>query len=169
MSSPFVGQLMLVPYTFAPAGWMFCQGQLIAISQNDTLFNLIGTTYGGDGQTTFGLPDLQGRTPIHMGPGYVLGQPGGSESVTLTTAQMPAHTHPATATSNAQTAQTPQGNVLATATFNLDYSSATLGPNTAMSAKSMDTQGGSQPHENRQPYLVMNWIISMFGIYPSQG
>src|ERR1700751_3224332 len=113
MSQPYVGEIRMFAGNFAPAGWMFCNGQLLPISEYETLFNLIGTTYGGDGQSTFGLPDLRGRIPIHMGSGFVQSQTGGAETVTLTTSQMPAHPHPVSATANSNTASLPGGNFLA--------------------------------------------------------
>lgn len=166
MSQPYVGALMLVPYTFAPAGWAFCQGQLVPISEFETLFNLLGTTYGGDGQNTFALPDLRGRVPMHQGSGNAMGESGGAETVTLTTSTLPAHSHSAMATNTAQNAQTPANNVLAQGTTQM-YSSAGT-PSVPMNGASLQAVGGSQPHENRQPYLTLNWIIALFGIYPSQ-
>jgi microcystin-dependent protein len=167
MAQPFVGQMLLVPYNFAPVGWALCQGQLLPIDQYDVLFALIGTTYGGDGQTTFALPDLQGRVPLHAGNGYVLGQKGGVEQVTLTLNQLPAHNHFAIGSSNQQTAQSPNSNVLAKGT-QMYVTPQVSSPNTAMSAQSLTPAGGSQPHDNLQPYLTMNWIIALFGIFPTQ-
>lgn len=158
--------------TFAPAGWAFCNGALMPISENDALFTLIGTTYGGDGQETFGLPDLQGRMPIHAGQGpgisqtYQLGEKAGVESVTLTTQQIPIHTHALVGSSATATSQAPTGGVLATAQsqvyFNFPDAPAT------MAATSIGIAGGSQPHENMQPFLVISFIISLFGIFPTQ-
>ncbi|MGH9666665.1 MAG: phage tail protein [Bryobacteraceae bacterium] len=165
-SSPYVGMLLLVPYNFAPASWMFCAGQSLAISENDTLFNLIGTTFGGDGQSTFNLPDLRGRTPVHQGPGYVIGQRGGVENVTLTGNQLPSHTHSVSASSGAQNSSVPSNNVLASGPLTYVPNGQTNG---AMAPASIASNGGSQPHANLQPYLTLNWIISLFGIYPSQG
>jgi microcystin-dependent protein len=172
MSQPYVGELMLVPYNFAPVGWMFCQGQLLPISEYDTLFNLIGTTFGGDGQSTFALPDLRGRTAIAFGPSksgtnYQIGQTGGVETVTLNGNQMPLHNHQAACSNNAQNSANAAGSVLATAAAGVNMYSPTA-PSTPMGA-SISTFGGNQPHENRQPYLTLNWCISLFGIYPSQG
>jgi microcystin-dependent protein len=156
---------------FAPAGWMFCDGSTLPISEYDTLFNLIGTTYGGDGQTTFDLPDLRGRVPLHWGTGsagttYQIGEQAGVESVTLITQQIPQHNHQLMAT-NAQGAQTnPGGNLLANSqgTFQPYIQE---GPDGNLNQNSLQPDGGSQPHENRQPLLCINFIISLFGIFPS--
>jgi microcystin-dependent protein len=155
---------------FAPAGWAFCDGSLQQISEYETLFNLIGTTYGGDGQQTFALPDLRGRLPIHMGQGgglsnYVIGQAGGTENVTLTTNQIPAHNHLMLVSGTAASASSPQGNSLANATPNLYLRDA---PSATMNNNSISSAGGSQPHDNMMPYLCVSFIISLFGIYPSQ-
>jgi microcystin-dependent protein len=152
---------------FAPAGWMFCDGQLLPISENETLFQLIGTTYGGDGQSTFALPNLQSRIPIHQGSGFILSETGGVESVTLTVNQIPSHSHPVLASTSFATAATPSGNVLAqpgvagVLTFFPAPGAQPLAPGT------VSPVGGSQPHSNFQPYLCVNFIISMFGIFPS--
>lgn len=154
---------------FPPMGWAFCDGQMMAISENDTLFNLIGTTYGGDGVTTFGLPDLRGRVPLHNSSTYVLGEKGGQESVILTTNQIPNHTHQALAASTGQVLS-PAGAILASAqsaqTGVRIYS--TLASTNALHAGSIDPQGGSQPHDNIQPSLAINFIISLYGVYPQQ-
>ena len=151
---------------FAPAGWAFCNGALLPISENETLFNLIGTTYGGDGQSTFALPDLQSRIPLHMGPSFVLAQTGGAESVTLTTQQVPAHAHPlVVSTNNASTANA-QGNVLAQTPSYTPY--IVDSPSVTLNAVSVGNTGGSQPHNNLQPFLCITFIISLFGIFPSQ-
>jgi microcystin-dependent protein len=150
---------------FAPAGWMLCEGQLLPISENETLFNLIGTTYGGDGQNTFALPDLRGRIPVHQGSGVILAETGGAEQVTLTANQIPIHSHPLRASTSIASQAGPGGNVPAqTSTFDLYQSSAAT---TAMAASSIGSVGGSQPHTNLQPYLCINYIISLFGIFPS--
>jgi microcystin-dependent protein len=152
--------------SFAPAGWMFCSGQLLPISENETLFQLIGTTYGGDGQSTFALPDLQSRVPLHMGNSYILAEAAGVESVTLTTQQIPIHTHALIgATGNAAQAN-PANNFLASSTIVKPYAVET--PDTAMAATNIQPVGGSQPHGNIQPYLAISFIISLFGIFPSQ-
>ena len=171
MAQPFVGEIRMFGGNFAPAGWMFCQGQLLPISQNETLFNLIGTTYGGDGQSTFALPDLQGRAPMHNGTGsdgitYQLGEKAGVETVTLTTNQIPAHSHAFLGSSNAATLTGPGGTVVGTSA-QVQY----LTINTAvvaMNNQAISPVGGSQPHENMQPYLVLTFIISLFGLFPHQ-
>jgi microcystin-dependent protein len=153
---------------FAPAGWMFCEGQLLPISEYETLFNLIGTTYGGDGQSTFALPDLRGRLPIHFGNGFTLAESGGVEEVTLTVQQIPAHTHPMPGSSGAATTADPTNNILATAPLATTFPYGTDAPLTALSPKAVGPTGGSQPHSNFQPYLCVDFIISLFGIFPSQ-
>jgi microcystin-dependent protein len=145
---------------------MFCEGQLLPISENETLFNLIGTTYGGDGQSTFALPDLRGRIPIHFGGGFTLAETGGVESVTLTVSQIPAHSHPLLGTTSLANQTNPQGNVYAQSLTVSFYNSAA--PNAAMGAPALTSTGGSQPHDNFQPYLCVDFIISLFGIFPSQ-
>lgn len=150
---------------FAPAGWQFCEGQLLPISENETLFQLIGTTYGGDGQSTFGLPDLRGRLPIHQGNGFILAETGGAEEITLTVSQIPAHSHALLASQAPGSIHAPNGKVLADSPRVKIYREGY--PNTAMNATSVSPVGGSQPHTNFQPYLCMNFIISLFGIFPS--
>lgn len=155
---------------FAPAGWAFCSGQLIPISENETLFNLIGTIYGGDGQNTFALPDLQSRVPVHMGTGgaatYTIGESGGTETVTLTNSQIPAHSHVPNASSSPGVSDSPAGNVWAAVANGLPYSNAA--PSVSMNAAAIGSAGGSQPHENMIPYVAINFIISLFGVFPSQ-
>ena len=168
MAQPYIGEIRMFAGNFAPAGWMFCEGQLLAISENVTLFQLIGTTYGGDGQSTFALPDLRGRIPLHQGNGFALAESGGVETVTLTVQQIPAHSHPLMATTNFADKSTPQGNIGATAsTVNLD-AYGTDQPTASVSPSSVASTGGSQPHNNLQPYLCIDFIISLFGIFPSQ-
>ena len=150
---------------FAPAGWMFCAGQLLAISENATLFQLIGTTYGGDGQTTFALPNLQSRIPVHAGSGYVLGQNGGVETVTLTSSQIPSHSHVPQGQSGNGSAAPGGGVWAASATQNI-YTD--VAPTVNMNPGAILPTGGSQPHDNMMPYLAVNFIISLFGIFPSQ-
>jgi microcystin-dependent protein len=164
MAQPFVGELRIFAGNFAPAGWMFCQGQLLPISENETLFNLIGTTYGGDGQETFALPDLRGRIPIHNGNGFILAETGGVEQVTLTIQQIPSHTHPVIATTAVANQSAPANNVLAQSTAADLYieDTATI----ALAASAVNPTGGSQPHTNFQPYLCVDFIISLFGIFP---
>jgi microcystin-dependent protein len=166
MAQPYIGEIRMFAGNFAPSGWMMCEGQLISISEYETLFNLIGTTYGGDGQSTFALPDLRGRLPIHQGGGYVLAETGGAEQVTLTVNQIPNHQHALIGSTNNATSNTPANQVVGALTsFDL-YRPAAI-PNTAMAAASVGSAGGSQPHSNMQPYLCVNFIISLFGIYPS--
>jgi microcystin-dependent protein len=150
---------------FAPAGWMFCEGQLLPISENETLFQLIGTTYGGDGESTFALPDLRGRLPFHQGNGFILAETGGAEEITLTTSQIPAHTHPLLATTTIATQQNVSPNVYAQASLFNPY--ININPNVAMAPQAISSTGGSQPHTNFQPYLCVDFIISLFGIFPS--
>jgi len=167
---PFVGEIRMFAGNFAPVGWAFCDGQLLAISQNDALFSLLGTIYGGDGQSTFGLPDLRGRVPIHMGTGpglspRVIGSKGGSENVTLTTAQLPGHTHVFSASNAAGSQSDPTGAVLAASpSVDLYIEEA---PFAALNTASMTNAGSSQPHTNLQPFQCVNFIIALFGIYPS--
>jgi len=165
MSSPFIGEIRMFAGNFAPVGWAFCNGAVIPIDQNDALFNLIGTTYGGDGQTTFALPDLQSRIPVHVGPGFALGQQAGVESVTLTTNQIPAHSHVPQADSSAGTQSSPGGGVWAQSTLG-QFSAAA--PTLTMAPSALGSSGGSQPHDNMMPFLVINFILSLFGIFPSQ-
>src|SRR5712692_8401961 len=165
MSSPFIGEIRMFAGNFAPAGWAFCNGALMDISENETLFNLIGTTYGGDGQSTFALPNLQSRVPVHVGPGFALAQTGGAETVTLTTNQIPAHSHVPQAFATQGGASSPLGNVWAQST--LDQYSASA-PNANMDPGALGPTGGSQPHDNMIPFLAINFIISLFGVFPSQ-
>jgi microcystin-dependent protein len=171
MASPFVGEIRMFGGNFAPAGWAFCAGQLMPISQNDTLFNLIGTTYGGDGQETFGMPDLQGRIPIHMGTNpstgssYQIGEKAGSETVTLNTNQIPIHNHPFVASQDAATQNAPTNNVVGSTTAIKNWSPFPAVGN--MNSNALGSAGGNQPHENMMPFLVISFIISLFGIYPS--
>jgi len=167
MGEPFVGEIRLFGGSFAPAGWAFCAGQTLPISQNDTLFNLIGTTYGGDGQETFNLPDLQGRVPIHQGSGLVIGETGGTESVTLTTSQIPAHSHqPACQTAVGN--QGPLNGVWAATNNSQIYTDAGATAGSNFNAAAIGLTGGSQPHDNMMPYLVVSFIISLFGVFPHQ-
>jgi microcystin-dependent protein len=165
MATPYIGEIRMFAGNFAPVDWAFCNGQLIAISDNPALFNLIGTTYGGDGQNTFALPNLQSRIPVHQGAGFALAQQAGEETVTLTTQQIPGHTHAANASSTAGTQASPAGNVWAQSSLN-QYSNAS--PTLAMSPAALGNSAGSQPHDNMTPYLVVSFIIALFGVYPSQ-
>jgi microcystin-dependent protein len=153
---------------FAPAGWMFCEGQLLPISEFETLFNLIGTTYGGDGQSTFALPDLRGRLPIHQGSGFTFAQTGGVESVTLTTVQIPAHSHPFLASGNQASSTSPVNQVPAITQAATITPYGTDNPLVQLNSASIGPVGGSQPHDNFQPYLCIDFIISLFGVFPSQ-
>jgi len=169
MGIPYVGEIRMFAGNFAPAGWAFCNGSLVPIAENETLFNLIGTTYGGDGQQTFALPDLRGRVPVHQGSGPGLstrqmGELAGSETATLTVGQMPMHTHVLRASNAAATLGTPAGDVLAKTSIN-SYGSAP--PTMPMAAPAVPLAGGSQPHENMAPFTAISYIISLFGIFPS--
>jgi microcystin-dependent protein len=164
MAQPYVGEIRMFAGNFAPAGWMFCEGQLLPISENETLFQLIGTTYGGDGQSTFALPDLRGRLPLHQGNGFILAETGGAETITLTVSQIPAHSHSFQASNTGGQSSNPQNNLPAKPVGSI-YASP--GANTPMATQAVLATGGSQPHENFQPYLCIDFIISLFGIFPS--
>lgn len=166
MAQPYVGEIRMFAGNFAPAGWMFCEGQLLAISENETLFQLIGTTYGGDGQSTFALPDLRGRLPVHEGSGLILAETGGAEEITLTVQQVPAHSHPMPASTNNASVANAANNVLAQIPTYTPYITG-FTANSALSPTSISPVGGSQPHTNFQPYLCVDFIISLFGIFPS--
>jgi microcystin-dependent protein len=165
MAQPYVGEVRMFAGNFAPAGWQFCSGELLAISENETLFQLIGTTYGGDGQSTFAVPDMRGRVPIHMGNSFILAQTGGVEQVTLTPAQIPLHNHALMASTDVPTATDPQNNLPGQAAAKL-YRSGT--PTVTLAPQSIGSTGGNQPHTNMQPYLCVQFIISLYGIFPSQ-
>lgn len=165
MAQPYVGEIRMFAGNFAPAGWMFCEGQLLPISENETLFQLIGTTYGGDGQSTFALPDLRGRIPIHQGNGFILAETGGAEEITLTVSQIPAHSHPELASTGVPQSSNPQSNVLSKPVGNIYNGLNTNLVN--MNPQAVGSVGGSQPHTNFQPYLCVDFIISLFGIFPS--
>jgi microcystin-dependent protein len=170
MSNIFVGEIRMFAGNYAPAGWAFCDGGLLPISENDQLFTLIGTTYGGDGQETFAVPDLRGRVPMHFGTGpdgttYQIGETGGVESVTLTVQQIPNHTHPLTASSSIATQPNVTNNMPAEATLFNPY--INVAPAVAMASTAIGPSGGSQPHENMQPFLGLNFIIALFGVFPS--
>lgn len=170
MSQPFIGEVRMFGGNFAPRGWAFCNGQLLPISGNDTLFALIGTTYGGDGQNTFALPNLQGRLPMHMGNGggtsVVIGETGGTEAVTVTVSQMPLHTHPLQASTASGTSAAPANNVLAGSSAVKVYKTGT--PVNALAPQAITNTVGSQPHSNIQPYQCINFIIALEGIFPSR-
>ena len=167
MAQPYVGEIRMFAGNFQPAGWMFCEGQLLPISEYETLFNLIGTTYGGDGESVFALPDLRGRLPLHQGNGFILAETGGVEQVTLTIGQIPSHSHAVLASAGAGSASSPESNLLATTAGNIYFPGPPAGNQVAMNPSSVTPVGGSQPHENLQPYLCVNYIISLFGIFPS--
>jgi microcystin-dependent protein len=166
MAQPYVGEIRMFGGNFAPAGWMFCEGQLLPISENETLFQLIGTTYGGDGQTTFALPDLRGRLPMHFGNGSILAETGGAEEVTLTTQQIPSHTHAFLATTAVANSNSPTNQVIGQSTQRAVYFEA--GTTTNLAPTAISPVGGSQPHTNFQPFLCVDFIISLFGLLPSQ-
>ena len=163
MSTPYVGEIRLVGFNFAPQGWVLCQGQLLSIAEYSTLFQLLGTTYGGDGQTTFGVPDLQGRAAIHQGSSYIIGTKSGTENVTLLTTQIPQHTHPIAAQGGSGNTTSP-GGVFFAGSAEDQYAGAASATSGAM----LTNIGGSLPHDNLMPYLCLNYIISLFGVFPSQ-
>ena len=173
MAQPYVGEIRMFAGNFPPVGWMFCDGQLLPISENETLFQLIGTTYGGDGQSTFQLPNLQSRIPLHMGTfggqTFQLAETGGTESVTLTTQQIPIHTHPLLCAISGGLASSDPDTAFWAQTDQNQYSTqaATSPMGNAQNPLTSDPAGGSQPHENLAPYLCVNYIISLFGIFPS--
>lgn len=168
MAQPYVGEIRMFAGNFAPAGWMFCEGQLLPISEYETLFNLIGTTYGGDGQSTFALPDLRGRLPLHFGGGFALAETGGVETITLTAPQIPAHSHALLATTNPASGTAPSASVAPAVTQAATITPyGTDAPTTTLSPQTLSSVGGSQPHNNFQPYLCVDFIISLFGIFPS--
>ncbi len=167
MAQPYVGEIRMFAGNFAPAGWMFCEGQLLPISENETLFQLIGTTYGGDGQSTFALPDLRGRLPIHQGNGIGLAETGGAEEITLTVLQLPPHSHVLQASGNTATGNAPADQVPGSSTGAFTFPYGLDAPWTTLHPTSMGPVGGSQPHTNFQPYLCIDFIISLSGIFPS--
>jgi microcystin-dependent protein len=165
MTDPYLGEIRMFAGNFAPVGWEFCQGQLVPISENDALYALLGTTYGGDGVDTMGLPNLASRVPVHQGSGYPLGQSGGAESVTVTVPQLPAHSHTQLASSAAATSASPTNQVPAV-WADAQYSTAPA--NAALATTALTAAGGSQPHDNMPPYLCVNFIIAVQGVFPSQ-
>jgi microcystin-dependent protein len=165
MAQPYVGEIRIFAGNFAPAGWAFCDGQILPISENETLFQLIGTTYGGDGQSTFALPDLRGRLLLHQGNGFTLAETGGVETVTLTVSQIPAHGHPMLASTAPGTQNAPSNSVTAASPSVQLYIGDV--PDSNLAATAVGSTGGSQPHNNFQPYLCVNFILSLFGIFPS--
>ena len=171
MAQPYVGEIRMFAGNFAPNGWMFCEGQTLPISENDVLFQLIGTTYGGDGEETFNLPNLASRVPIHMGTGpdgttYQIGEMAGTEQETLTVQQIPIHSHPATVSTGPGNSNAPAGNVTSqSASVKVYIADAPAG---SMNSQAVTPVGGNQPHENVQPFLCINFIISLFGVFPQQ-
>jgi microcystin-dependent protein len=164
MAEPFLSEIRIMSFNFPPKGWALCNGQFLPINQNQALFSLLGTTFGGNGQTTFGLPNLQGRTPIHVGSGHTLGEQGGQQAHTLTLSEMPAHTHIANGSSADANNALPGGNLLAKTPQQV-YGA--VGNLVALNATTVTSVGGSQPHQNMQPYLVLNFCIALQGIFPS--
>ncbi len=174
MSQPFVGEIRLFAGNFAPVGWAFCNGSLLSIAQNEVLFDLIGTTFGGDGENTFALPDMRGRVPVHQGQGAglsfrQLGEQGGVENVTLTSAQMPSHGHVLNATTTAASAGTAMAGSLTGTAAGTAFYGSTPGSGTSLAPQALTSSGGSQPHDNMAPFVGLNFIISLLGIFPSQG
>jgi len=167
MSEPFLAEIMIVGFNFAPRGWAFCDGQILPINQNQSLFALLGTTYGGDGRTSFALPELRGRTPIHVGEGHTQGQKSGEQTHTLSSAEMPPHTHQVSASANSANQINPSGHVPANAApiAMPVYGGGTSGD---MGAGTIANNGGSQAHENMQPYLALNFCIALQGLFPSR-
>jgi microcystin-dependent protein len=173
MSEPFIGEIIMFGGNFAPRGWALCNGQLLPIAQNTALFSILGTTYGGNGQTTFALPDLRGRLPMHpgQGPGLsnrTLGEVGGTETVTLITSQMPAHSHSLACNSNSANQTQPEGHLMAAESNGATQVYTDQGPNQNMSQQSIGLTGGNQPHDNMSPFLCVNFIIAIQGIFPSR-
>jgi microcystin-dependent protein len=168
MAQPYVGEIRMFAGNFPPAGWMFCEGQLLPISENEVLFQLIGTTYGGDGQSNFALPDLRGRLPMHFGGGFTQAETGGVETVTLTVNQIPSHSHSLLCSTNQANSNSPTNQVAGVTQAATITAYGTDGPFVNMLAASVGSVGGSQPHNNFQPYLCVDFIISLFGIFPSQ-
>jgi microcystin-dependent protein len=165
VTDPYVGEIRMFAGNFPPLGWAFCDGSIMAIATNEVLYTLLGTTYGGDGTQTFGLPNLISRIPFCVGPNRSFGEVGGTESVTLTTGELPAHSHTAMASNNPGTATAPAGQVWATGS---DTPYTTNPPNAAMSSAALAPVGNGLPHDNRPPFLALNFIISLVGIFPSQ-
>ena len=165
--NPYVGEIRLVPFNFEPEGWAFCDGSLLSISEFEVLFILIGTTYGGDGQQTFALPDLRGRVPIHMAGNFPIGMVGGSENAVIDSTSLPAHRHQLQVNSSVGAFTTPASHMPASAPSSIGNSYSGE-PDVLMSSNSLGSTGSGQPHQNMQPYLAMNYVISLFGIFPSQ-
>jgi microcystin-dependent protein len=167
MSEPFLAEVRMVGFNFAPRGWAFCDGQILPINQNQSLYSLLGTTYGGDGRTSFALPDLRGRTPIHVGDGHSLGQKSGEETHTLAANEMPNHSHSLEASTNAATNADPTGQVLSN-TRERSYANFSAAQAVDMATSSVSHVGGGQAHENMQPYLTVNFCMALQGLFPSR-
>jgi microcystin-dependent protein len=167
MSTPFLGEIKIISWNFAPQGWAFCNGQFLPINQNQALFSLLGTMYGGNGQTTFALPNLRGQVPIHVGNGHIQGEAAGSSSVTVNQSQMPTHIHQLQAATAVANSDTPAGTTLLGGSAPNDLYTGFASP-VATSPTSVSSIGGSQPHNNMMPYLVLNFIIALIGIFPSR-
>jgi microcystin-dependent protein len=168
MAIPYVGEIRMFAGNFSPAGWLFCEGQLLSVDDNLTLFQLIGTTYGGDGENTFGLPDLRGRIPVHFGDGYSMAETFGTETVTLTTAQIPSHSHSFLVSSSNGGVTNPSGSLLARNAATDGYSDDISAGLVALNPNSISSTGGSQPHNNMAPFICVSFIISLYGIFPSE-
>jgi microcystin-dependent protein len=167
MASPYLSEIRIMSFEFAPVGWAFCNGQLLPINQNAALFSLIGTFYGGNGTTNFGLPNLQGNVPIHMGTGYAIGQTGGEASHTLSLGEVPAHLHTVNGSTNPAATNVPTGNLLATSAADV-YTPPSNGQLVSLAPAVLSIAGGSQPHLNQQPYLTLSFCIALQGIYPTR-
>lgn len=170
MSEPFLAEIRIVGFNFAPRGWAFCDGQILPINQNQSLYSLLGTTYGGDGRSSFALPELRGRTPVHKGDGYNLGQRGGQETVTLTTAEIATHTHSLKATSNPGEGRNPLGAAMLADPQGSDliYGNYTLADRTTLHSNTISNAGGGQAHTNMQPFLTLSYCIALQGLFPSR-
>lgn len=166
MGTPFLGEIKIIAWNFAPQGWAFCNNQLLPINQNQALFSLLGTMYGGNGQTTFALPDFRGSIPMHVGPGFVQGQKAGQTTHTLTVQEIPTHTHQAVASTSVASIFGAEDAVWAQNATNFAYSNQT--PNALMNGVAITGGGGNQPHENMPPYLVLNFIIALIGAFPTR-
>ncbi len=167
MGTPYLAEIRIVSFGFAPKGWALCNGQLLAINQNQALFSILGTTYGGNGVSTFGLPNLQGRVPLHFGGGFTLGQIDGEGAHTLTLLELPTHTHLVNAISGSATVASPSG-ALHAAASTTNFAPPSTDSVTPLAPSAYGVTGGSQPHDNESPYLVLNFVIAMQGIFPSQ-
>lgn len=163
MAEPFLSEIRLFSFNFPPKGWAFCNGELLPINQNQTLFSLLGTTFGGDGQVNFALPDLRGRVPLHVGSGHTLGERGGEQAHTLSIGELPSHTHSLNGSGNVAVLKTVENNTWATTMASTYHKT----PDCAMDSAALTNDGGSQAHENRQPFLTLNYCIALQGIFPS--